>query len=161
MLRSCDVKCSPFVAGSTEKHETGLSAQARFLTGLGIGAVFGLLLTRGVRRRTETFSVQERRTSQEQVPLGIDSPANQIIDALKEHFNEVERRLASAMANLSAQLLSLQESEERQVRLFNENQRSVTAVLRHLRMLVTWTIILSCFGVVAFAIVLFLAYIKF
>jgi hypothetical protein len=155
------VKSSPFVAGSHEKHDTGLSAQARFLTGLGIGAVLGLLLTRRGRRRTETFSVQLGATSEEQVPSwGSDVHANRIIDALKEHSSE-ERRLASAMANLSAQLLSLQKSEEQQVSSFNENQRSVTAALRRLRMLVTWTIILSCFGVVSFAIVLFLAYVKF
>jgi hypothetical protein len=156
------VKCSPFVAGSHEKHETGVSAELRFLTGLGIGAVFGLLLPRRVRRRTRTFSVQGGRTSEERVPsLASDAHAIRIIDALKEHSNEEERRLAGAMANLSTQLLSLQESEEQQVSSFNENQRSVAAVLRHLRILVTWTIILSCFGVVAFAIVLFLAYVKF
>ena len=98
-----------------------------------------------------------------QVPsVGIDADANRIIDALKEHCNEMQNQLASAMADLFAKLPSLlQASEERWVRSLNEYQRSVTADLRRLQILVTWTVILSCFGVVSFAIVLYLAYVKF
>ena len=86
---------------------------------------------------------------------------NQIPDALKERWKQAQNRLTSAIADLATKLLSLQESEERWALSFNENQRSLAADLRRLRMLVTWTLILSCFGVVAFAIVLFLAYVKY
>jgi hypothetical protein len=162
VLRRCSVNRSPFVAGSHKKRGTDPRAQRRFLTGLGIGAVFGLLLTGRVWKRTEAFPVQRRRAGVGQVPsVGIDADANRIIDALKEHCNEMQNQLASAMADLFAKLPSLQESEERWVRSLNEYQRSVTADLRRLQILVTWTVILSCFGVVSFAIVLYLAYVKF
>lgn len=153
---------NPFVAGSYKKRRTDLTAPRRFLTGLGIGGVFGLLLTRRVWKRTDTFLVQRRTAGSEQVPsVTIDTYANQIIDDLKEHCNDVQNQLASATADLSAKLSSLQDSEERCVRSFNENQRSVSADLRRLRILVTWTVLLSCFGVVSFAVVLLLAYVKF
>jgi hypothetical protein len=156
------VNRSSFVAGSHKRCGADLRAQRRFLTGLGIGAVFALLLTGRVWKRTEAFPAQRRWAGVEQVPsVGIGADANRIIDVLKEHCNEVQNQLASAMADLSAKLPSLQESEERWARSFNEYQRSVTADLRRLQILVTWTVILSCFGVVSFAIVLYLAYVKF
>ena len=153
---------NPFVAGSYRKGRADLTAQRRFLTGLGIGGVFGLLLTGRVWKRTDTFPVPRRTAGSEQGPsVAIDNYASQIIDDLKEHCNDLQNQLASATADLSARLSSLQDSEERWVRSFNENQRSVAADLRRLRLLVTWTVILSCFGVVSFAIVLLLAYVKF
>ena len=153
---------SLFVAGSHTKRGNDLRAQRRFLTGLGIGAVFGLLSLGRVWKRTEGFPVQRRRPGVGQVPsVDIDADANRIIDALKEHCDEMQNQLASAMADLFAKLPSLKESEERWVRSLDEYQKSVTADLRRLQILVTWTVMLSCFGVVSFAIVLYLAYVKF
>src|SRR5208337_3951373 len=139
-----------------------MRSQGRFLTGLGIGAVFGLLLTARVWKSTKTFPVQRRGAGAQQVPSsGSDAYMNQIPDALKERWKQAQNRLTSVIADLATKLLSLQESEERWALSFDENQRSLAADLRRLRMLVTWTLILSCFGVVAFAIVLFLAYVKY
>jgi len=136
--------------------------RGRFLAGLGTGAVFGLLLTARVRKSTKTLPVPGRGAGAEQVPsLGSDAYMNQIPDALKERWKQAQNRLTGAIADLATKLLSLQESEERWALSFDESQRSLAADLRRLRRLVTWTVILSCFGVVAFAIVLFLAYVKY
>ena len=137
-----------------------MRTQGRFL--FGISAVFGLLLTARVWKSTKTFPVQRRGAGATQVPsLGSDAYMNQIPEALKERWKQAQGRLTSGIADLATKLLSLQESEERWALSFNENQRSLAADLRRLRRLVTWTVILSCFGVVSFAIVLFLAYVRY
>jgi hypothetical protein len=87
--------------------------------------------------------------------------ANQSSDDLEERCDEAENRFTSTMEDFSERLSSLQELYERSASSFDEGQRLVSAELRRLRILVTWTLILSCFGVVSFAIVLFLAYIKY
>jgi hypothetical protein len=156
------VKSSLLFIGSRGKQWLNPMAQAKFLTGLGIGAVFGLLLTARMRKRTQGLALKRLPVGADRASfMDIDGHASQIIETLKEHCNEAENRLETAMADFSATLLSLRESEEHWARGFIENQGSVTADLRRLRVLVTWTIILSCFGVVSFAIVLFLAYVKF
>jgi len=80
---------------------------------------------------------------------------------LEERCDQAENRFASAMAEFSGRLSSLQEQQERCAASLDEGQRTVAVELGRLRTLVIMTLIFSCFGVVAFAIVLFLAYVKY
>jgi hypothetical protein len=82
-------------------------------------------------------------------------------DHFVERCDEAANQFRSSIEDFSGRLSSLQGLHERSAASLHEGQRLVAAELRHLRILVTWTLILSCFGVVSFTIVLFLAYIKY
>ena len=118
-----------------------------FLIGLGIGTIAGLLVTTWHRKGGQLLS---NRAS-----------ANRANDDLEERCDQVESRLTSAMAEFSGRLSSLQEQLERCAASLDEGQRTVAVELGRLRTLVIMTLIFSCFGVVAFTIVLFLAYVKY
>jgi hypothetical protein len=124
-----------------------MKASREFLSGLAAGTLVGSLLAAWVENSAPSVKT--------------DACVNQAPDDLKEHYDQVESRLASTMADFDRKLSSVQERHERYVALLDERQRSVAVELRRLRILVTWTVILSCFGVVAFTIVLFLAYVKY
>jgi hypothetical protein len=118
-----------------------------FLIGLGIGTIAGLLVTAWYRKGGQLLS---NRAS-----------ANRANDDLEERCDQVENRFTSAMAEFSGRLSSLQEQQERCAASLDEGQRTVAVELGRLRTLVIMTLIFSCFGVVAFTIVLFLAYVKY
>jgi hypothetical protein len=117
------------------------------LSGLAITAMAALALT--ARKRNSATLIRNRAIT------------NQSSDGLEERCDEAENRFTSAMQDFIGRLSSLQELHQRSSSSFDEGRRLVSAELRRLRILVTWTLILSCFGVVSFAIVLFLAYIKY
>ena len=118
-----------------------------FLIGLGIGTIAGLLGTAWQRKRGQLLSDR--------------ASANRANDDLEERCDQAENRFASAMVEFSGRLPSLQEQQERCAASLDEGQRTVAVELGRLRTLVILTLIFSCFGVVAFAIVLFLAYVKY
>ncbi len=133
-----------------------------FLSGLGTGAVLGRRLAPRARKGTERSAKQRMWDGVDQVSfVGRDAYAHQATDALKERYSQSENRSTSVIADLVTKLSSLQEWQKRWALSFNESQSSIAADLRRLRVLVIWTVIMSCFGVVSFAIVLFLAYVKF
>jgi hypothetical protein len=118
-----------------------------FLRGLGIGAIASLLVTTWARKGVPLISEL--------------ASAKQVNHDIVEGCDQAANRLTSTIADFTARLSSWQELNERWAASLDEGQRSVAAELRRLRILIIWTLILSCFGVVAFTIVLFLAYIKF
>ena len=119
----------------------------RFLIGLGIGTIAGVLGSAWQRKGGQLLSDR--------------ASANRANDDLEERCDQAENRFASAMAEFSGRLSSLQEQQERCAASLDEGQRTVAVELGRLRTLIIMTLIFSCFGVVAFTIVLFLAYVKY
>src|SRR6516164_5956829 len=91
----------------------------RFLIGLGIGTIAGLLGTAWQRKGGQLLSDR--------------ASANRANDDLEERCDQAENRFASAMAEFSGRLSSLQEQQERCAASLDEGQRTVAVELGRLR----------------------------
>jgi hypothetical protein len=118
------------------------------LSGVGIGTIAGLLMVMW-KREAKALIVNAR------------SYNNQANESLEEPRDQAGNRFAGAMVDFSKRLSSIEEKHERCAASLDEGQRLIVAELRRLRILITVTLISSCFGVVAFTIVLLLAYVKY
>ncbi len=138
-----------------------MKALRMFLSGLSTGAVLGLGLTPRMGKNRVGSAMSRIRDGADQVPfVGSVTCVNQAAADLKDG-GQWEKRLTMTIAELNTKLSSLQELQQHWVLSFNESQRSIASDLQRLRILMILTVTMSCFGVVAFAIVLFLSYVKF